>query len=706
MAAIGKIRKHSGLLIIMIGGAMAAFVLGDLGKSFFQPDRQQARVIGTIYDQKIDRAVFERRVEKRISIREQNSGEKIGNEQRRRIRDQVWNDMVREAILNKKVKPTGLTVPKAEVKDLIQGANIHPEIRNNQLFQNERGQFDRRRVVQYIRQAKQDPQAWQQWKNFEQGLPNERLLNKYKNFISKGLYVPKVIAEHETKLEERTFDIEFVVQRYADIPDTAVEYSDSDIRSYYEEHKDDPQYQRERSRSFEYLVFEASPTKTDLANFRAEMEGMAEEFTEVKRDSLFASNNTDAEPPVTTFYQKGDILNARIDSLLMNAQVDSVVGPYRKGDAFHMHKVKGVDVMPDSARVRHIFLRARRPGDFDSLRGVADSLRSVIREEGNFSEMAAQHSNDRGQQGTASRGGSLGWITPSYQRFGRAFADTCLKSATGTMIVVRSPIGVHLVDLMEHTDPTRIVRALDLEKKIRPSKATLDSVYKAASKFTMQYDTPEEFEKGIEEKGYRKQLASKVKEDDPGIARLEDSRKLVRWAFKNEEGTISEQPQRCGDKFVVCHLTKVTKEGPADLEDVRDQIVREVIKKKKAEKYKAIMKGSENLQAAASKIDASVQEATGLSFSNTTIPGVGSNEGKVIGKVATLDEGYMSKPIEGRLGVYVVLLKNVNEPGDSRAKVAATMRQLNRELRSRVDFQLFNTLKEEADIEDNRYQFY
>ena len=33
MAVIGKIRKHSGLLIVVIGVALAAFVLGDLAKT-------------------------------------------------------------------------------------------------------------------------------------------------------------------------------------------------------------------------------------------------------------------------------------------------------------------------------------------------------------------------------------------------------------------------------------------------------------------------------------------------------------------------------------------------------------------------------------------------------------------------------------------------------------------------------------------------
>jgi len=32
MAIIGKIRKHSGLAVIIVGVAIAAFVIGDFGK--------------------------------------------------------------------------------------------------------------------------------------------------------------------------------------------------------------------------------------------------------------------------------------------------------------------------------------------------------------------------------------------------------------------------------------------------------------------------------------------------------------------------------------------------------------------------------------------------------------------------------------------------------------------------------------------------
>ena len=52
MAAIGKIREQSTLLLIVIGGAMVAFVLGDLfSNRGFSPAEQY---VGEVFGEEID----------------------------------------------------------------------------------------------------------------------------------------------------------------------------------------------------------------------------------------------------------------------------------------------------------------------------------------------------------------------------------------------------------------------------------------------------------------------------------------------------------------------------------------------------------------------------------------------------------------------------------------------------------------------------
>jgi len=69
MALIGQIRKKSGLLVIVIGVALAAFVLGD----FFKPgNRRQVNYIGEIDGEEILAIEFNEKVEQNVNAIKQN----------------------------------------------------------------------------------------------------------------------------------------------------------------------------------------------------------------------------------------------------------------------------------------------------------------------------------------------------------------------------------------------------------------------------------------------------------------------------------------------------------------------------------------------------------------------------------------------------------------------------------------------------------
>ena len=65
MALIGEIRKRSGLLLLMIGGALLLFVLSDA----FGPGSgaQQTNSIGTVDGVEIDNFEFEIEVQRRVA---------------------------------------------------------------------------------------------------------------------------------------------------------------------------------------------------------------------------------------------------------------------------------------------------------------------------------------------------------------------------------------------------------------------------------------------------------------------------------------------------------------------------------------------------------------------------------------------------------------------------------------------------------------
>ena len=71
MAAIGKIRQHYGILVIIIGLALLAFVLGDLMKT---PSRNRNNEVAVVNGEDITYKDFENRAQQVITYQKNMRG--------------------------------------------------------------------------------------------------------------------------------------------------------------------------------------------------------------------------------------------------------------------------------------------------------------------------------------------------------------------------------------------------------------------------------------------------------------------------------------------------------------------------------------------------------------------------------------------------------------------------------------------------------
>lgn len=700
MAMINRIRKRSGLLIIMIGGAMVAFLMGDLfrgGGAGCQRQGPQRNQAGSIYGESIPQDRYRDRVRERVQQVERREGSEVDSEMRERIRDQVWNEMVRERIFGKHIEELGIEVPSAELKDLLAGENVHPRIRR--IFEQQTGSFDPRRVLQQIAQTFQnDPEARQQWTRMARNIMKDRSHSKFTDLVKKAMYANSVEVRDAYEARNRSIDAEFVLRPYRELSDDDVDVSEKEVRDHYEEHKDDKEYEQEGSRSFEYVVFDASPSEADIREVRKDVMTLKEEFIQADNDSLFAARVSDREGKVVEYLRRGELEDPKVDSTLFASDTGDVIGPFRdEGNRFQLYKALEVVERPDSVKASHILLNQRgNSRNSDSLRRVADSLKGELRAGADFGELAQQFSRD---PGSAQQGGDLGWIRPGEML--SSFDETTFNADTGEMPIVETQAGIHLIRIENRTRPVLHYRTAVVEKEARPSEGTLDSAYNKASQLAIGADGPDDFDRMVEENGYSKRLASRIKESDRSIARLEDSRQLIRWAYNSESGEVS-KATRCGDNYVVGLLTEVRKEGVPSFEAVRDEMRSEVLQKKKAERFIQEMEGAEDLQSLSDAHDLEVRSVSDLTFNTNSLPG-GGNEPRVIGKLLQVEEGYLTKPIEGNAGVYVAAVNRVREAGEpSRMNLSRHRQRIIRERERRVEQELFPTLKEHASVEDKR----
>ena len=147
MAAIGNIRKDSTFLVIVIGVALAAFVLGDFAKG---GGGSRNINVGEIEGEEVTIMDFNFEAERNINATmEQQQKDRLSVDEIFSVKDQTWNDIVHRTIMDNEYEEIGLTVTSDELFDLVQGPNPHALIKQYFTDPNTK-QYDRNMVVQLV----------------------------------------------------------------------------------------------------------------------------------------------------------------------------------------------------------------------------------------------------------------------------------------------------------------------------------------------------------------------------------------------------------------------------------------------------------------------------------------------------------------------------------------------------------------------------
>ncbi|MFW6290064.1 MAG: peptidylprolyl isomerase, partial [Mariniphaga sp.] len=700
------IRTRAGLLVaIVIGISLAAFILGDMfqgGTALFQGNQME---VGEINGETIQYPEFQREVERLGDIYRMNTQEsQLDEETWVQVREQTWQEIVRDQVMNDVYARLGIDVSSEELFDMLQGTNLHPIIQ--QLFRNPNtGQVDRNAVVQFLRNLETGvaPEQRQYWLYLEDQIVDERIQSKYNNLVSKGIYVTGMEAEKSMEARNRQVNFDYIMLNHNSIADSQVVVTDQDLKDYYNNNQQI--YEQEKLRRIEYVSFPVTPSSSDYQQAEQWINDIVSEFANASDNVAFVNANSD-ESFDDTWYKQNELPQDIADWVFeTDAQVNDVFGPYAEDDAYKLAKLHASAMMPDSVEARHILLQIETQEEEAAMQELADSLKTAIEGGSNFGELAREFSTD---QGSAMQGGDLGWFNRGQMV--KPFEDAAFNNKVDEITIVPTQFGIHIVQTTDRGRETRQVQIAYLVRNVTPSTQTYQNVYAKASEFAGENYSQESFNEAIEEQDLIKRTAS-VRENDRQIAGLENSRPLIRAAYDTKVGNLIEDPQGStifdlGDNFVIATLVSATEEGIADFEEVKARVELAVLQEKKSqllmEKARAALEGKSDLNAVASELDATVRNATNINFSSVQVPGAGM-EPSVIGAASTLESGALSQPIAGNNGVYLIEITSVNEGNVSLEDEKTRMAQ---NMNFRASSQAYTAHREQAEIEDNRSKFY
>lgn len=702
MSILEKIRNRSGLAIVAVGGALALFVISDALQSNSRIfGSSQNNNVGEIDGEAIGVKAFEAKVAQNTDLMRQQMGPDAKMDQNTidMVREQTWSQLVMEGIMTGEYENLGIKVTDEELLDMFTGDNIHPQVK--QSFTNpQTGVFDKSLVISNLKQIneKGDADAKKRLHDFETYLIQDAMQKKYYSLIRKGVYATSLEAKATYNNRSRTVDADAVALSYFSIPDSTITVEEGELKAFM--NKNLKKYaERENSRKVDFVMFDAVASHDDTVATQQWVNEQLSKFATSTNDTTFVDANSETKFDPTA--KPRSAYPAEVVDRLFRDSVGSIIGPVFADGKFNIYKVVGTK--QDSLfqmRASHILFKTDN-GDTAMTIKKANDVLSQLRKGADFAALAAQFGTD----GTAQKGGDLGWFTEGNMV--KEFNDAVLNGKKGDMKIVKTQFGIHIVKITE--DKTKkLVCAGVLSKSIAPSENTTGTAYNAASQFVAGVSTAEDFEKMVAEKQLNKRTAEYVRENDKQIAGIMEAREVVRWAYNAKKGDVSEV-FTLGDKFVVAVLTAIREKDKADFDAVKDRVTADYRKEKKAEqlleKATAAVSGAANIQAVASKLQLSVTPMMGQTFDNANIPYLGPDNTMIGTLFGTKTTGKVLGPVKGDNAVYVFAINKINE-APAQSDFSAYRMEAQNQLSQRVEYATFETLKELKKVEDNRYKFY
>ena len=709
MATLQKLRNMGPMLIIFVGVALLAFIAGDAWR-ILQP-HQGSQSVGSVNDEKLLVTDFQKMYDEYSEVvkflRNTNT---LSEMELNQVKDEVWQNYVRNQIIKTEAEKIGLTVSAAELQDIV-NAGEDPILQQTP-FRNEQGKFDKdvlnNFLVQY-EQNKDDETFVQQykkiydyWKFIEKTIIDNALAYKYQMLIYNSYLSNSIAAQNNFEANNATYDIEIAAYPYSAIPNTDITINDTDIKALYEKNKE--QYKNiAESRDIKYVSYRVTPSDADRTELNKEMNEYAEMLKTNDADYATIIRQSNSIVPYSAIAWKKESYPEEVAVRLDEMEVNSVIAPLynQSDDSYTTFKLLGKSTVADSIKYRQIAVAAATP---EATTTLADSIVNALKSGSDFIEIAKKYEQN----------GEEIWLT-SAQYEGMSVEGmnaTFLKSIIGAnkgeyniLNVENSPVKI-IYQVTEKKNEIQKYQAAVIKRVSEFSSETYNEAYNKFSQFVASCKNVEDLEKKAEEYGYRIQTQNNIYTATHNVANQNGTRETLKWIFTTAKiGEVSPLYE-CGnnDNLLVVGLTNIHNKGYKTIDEASASLRNQLLSDKKAEKIMTEIAGKK-FEAVASMANVKSDTVKHITFNAPAyISLTSSSEPAICSAVTQMEQGAVSKPIKGNGGVYVIRLISKNPKNDEyNVKNEQNALKLNGQ---RAASRFLNDLFEKTEIVDNRYLYF
>ncbi len=715
MAALGKIRSKGGILVGAIGIALFAFLAGDAARSCDGIKGEARQQIGEILGKKISVQDYQKLIDEyQSAIKFTMQRDNLTDQELNQVKDQVWQQLVSNRVIEADAEKVGLTVTENEVQNVLnEGTN--PMLAQTPFVNQQTGRFDVNALKQFFdsynkAKAAKSPQLEQMqavydyWLFVEKNLRTQLLGQKYQALLASCVLSNKAEAMMAFKDNNEESQIQLASLAYSTVKDADVKVTDEDLKAKYEELK--PAFRQNiETRDIKFVDFQIKASAADRSQVVKEMNEFQKQLATAEDPTAVVSKSGSeisylGLPVSSKAYQQYPDIASKIDSLSVGT---TGVIENAQDNTLNIIRVLSKAQLADSIQFRQINIAA---ATIDEARAKADSIQKALAGGADFDALAKRY----GQTGEKV------WFTgqqyemaPSMNQDNRTFVNALLNgevNATQNLALAQGNIILQVLDKKAYTTKTT---AAIIKKLVDFSKATRSDAYNKFSEFVAKNTTATDLEKNASKSGYQVQSLNDLSTAEHYIAGIRGTRDALKWLFEAKQGQVSPLYE-CGDNdhLLVIALTGIHPQGYRSWDDaqVKEILKREVIKDKKAEKLMAKLKGVNSIAAAQAK-GAKVSSVNQITFAAPAfVQATGSVEPALSRAVAGTAAGKFSKaPVKGNAGVYVFQVQKKAMREGSKYNETLTMQQA-----AQMNMQLVGNFMQDlilkAKVVDNRYLFF
>lgn len=699
---MNKLRDKTHIILIILVLAFLATIVFEWGMDYLGMRGGSMVEFGSVNGEEIRYQDFENQVQFAIEQQKQQTGQDPDESVIEMIREQVWDQMVTQTLVQQEIKRLGITVTNQEILNWVYNSplSLPDVIKRN--FIDSTGNFNMALYQQVL--ATKTPEIQKFWAQVEDYLKQTLLSQKLQSVITGAVRVSDGDVLMKFKDDNLFASFNYVLFDLNRVPDQQVTTTDEELRAFYEKNKED--YRIDESVKMKYVLFSDSPTIEDSTATEKQLRVLIKDMknANVNDSSLIEHVNTYSQNKWVEKFYKPNELAPEVSDFLFSANKDSVSDVIKASDGYHIIRLldskDGDDIFFNAS---HILVNFGT--DTNAAKIKAETIFNRAKSGEDFSKLSAELSDDASNK---FKGGALGWFTKGAMV--KEFESAVMSGNPGEVIgPVKTQYGYHIIKVNDKKK--KEFKIADIKMPVKTTPKTKDAIRKRAEDFSY-----------ISMKGNYEEEAKKLNlqvTDIPGITKNSfipgagQNKTVIKFAFGESKGSISE-PIKIQGGYAVYIITEKNPKGYLKYEEIKENTITPQLKLEK--KLDILRQIAQDMRTKISGNDLNslkqfdpniiVQQVDSFSVTKPN-PSIGSDF-DFINPLFKLQNGQLSEPIRTKKGYFIIHMLNVTPFDQQKFNTDKNLIRagLIESKKQEITTQWISDLKERAKIIDNRDKFF